>query len=69
MFSAHLDHAFGGTPSALAIRRIGCRNDASRTFQRALRVERLRLVSATLVVVSSMPYFLRRLRVKSRCCG
>ena len=36
--------ARGGTPSALAINRIGCRNESLEHFERALRVERLRLI-------------------------
>jgi len=59
---AHLDHRFGRYAQ-----RVGDQADRMperdvEHFQRALRVERLRLVVATLVMVSSTPYFFSRLR-------
>ena len=61
--------AFGGTPSAFAISLIGWRNETSSTSSARCASNGCGWLSATLVVVSSMPYFFRRLRVKSRCCG
>ncbi len=59
--------AFGGTPSALAISRIGWRNEASRTSSAHCPSNGCGWFFGTSVVVSSMPYFFSRLRVKSRC--
>ncbi len=61
--------AFGGTPSALAISRIGWVKETSSTSIAHFASNGCGALSATLVVVSSMPYFFNRLRVKARCAG
>ena len=61
--------AFGGTPSALAISRIGWRNETSSTSSAVLRVERLRLVVGDIGRGQLDAVFFSRLRVKSRCSG
>ena len=61
--------AFGGTPSALAISFMGCLKETSSNSIARCASNGCGWLSATLVVVSSMPYFFSRFLVKARCSG
>src|ERR1700738_5365552 len=61
--------AFGGTPSAFAISLIGCLKETSSSSSARSASNGCGWLSATLVVVSSMPYFFSRFLVKARCSG